>query len=74
MSGNGGILYATLVWKTVWKCSQNIDDDGIKNWSREMGGLVGSAPACYGSSLGSNPDISQKYNVGNKSRGVAVTL
>jgi hypothetical protein len=26
-----------------------------------MGGLVGSAPACYGSSLGSNTDISQKY-------------
>jgi hypothetical protein len=27
-----------------------------------MGGLVGSAPVCYGvSSLGSNPDISQKY-------------
>jgi hypothetical protein len=25
-----------------------------------MGGLVGSAPACYGSSLGSKPDISQK--------------
>jgi hypothetical protein len=22
----------------------------------EMGGYVGSAPACYGSSLGSNPD------------------
>ncbi len=28
---------------------------------REMGGLVGSTPACYSSSLGSNPDISQKY-------------
>jgi hypothetical protein len=28
-----------------------------------MGGLVGSAPVCYGSSLGSNPDISQKYKM-----------
>jgi hypothetical protein len=26
---------------------------------REMNGSVGSAPACYGSSLRSNPDISQ---------------
>jgi hypothetical protein len=26
---------------------------------------VGSAPACYGSSLGSNPDISQKYKMGD---------
>jgi hypothetical protein len=28
----------------------------------EMGGKVGSAPACYSSSLGSNPDISQEAN------------
>jgi hypothetical protein len=27
---------------------------------REMGGQVGSAPACYGSSLGSYPDIFKK--------------
>ncbi len=27
---------------------------------REIGGYVGSAPACYGSSLSSNPDISLK--------------
>ncbi len=34
---------------------------GDYGWlSREMGGQVGSAPACYGSSLGSNPHISQK--------------
>jgi hypothetical protein len=26
-----------------------------------MGGSVGSVPACFGNSLGSNPDISQKY-------------
>ncbi len=34
---------------------------------REMSGLVGSAPASYtyGSSLGSNPDISQKYKMGD---------
>ncbi len=31
--------------------------------SREMG-----APACYGSSLGSNHDISQKYKMGDKSK------
>jgi hypothetical protein len=30
-----------------------------------MGGYVGSAPACYGSSMGSNPDISQKYKRGD---------
>jgi hypothetical protein len=45
-----------------------------------MGGLVGSAPACYGSSLGSNPDISQNYKkyqnikMGDISKGVANTL
>jgi hypothetical protein len=32
---------------------------------REMDGQVGSAPACYGSSLGSNPDISQKHKMGD---------
>ncbi len=41
---------------------------------REMGGQVVSAPACYGSSLGSNPDISQKYKVAEGSSGVANTL
>ncbi len=32
---------------------------------REMGGKVGSAPACSGSSVDSNPDISQKYKLGD---------
>jgi hypothetical protein len=41
---------------------------------REMGGQVGSAPACYGSSLGSNPDISQKYKMCDISNGLANTL
>ncbi len=41
---------------------------------REMGGLVGSAPACYSSSLGANPDISQKFKMGDISKGVANTL
>ncbi len=41
---------------------------------REMGGYVDSAPACYGSYLGSNPDISQKYKMGDISKGVANTL
>jgi hypothetical protein len=40
----------------------------------EMGGYVGSAPACYGSSLGSNPDISQKYKMGDLSKVMAYTL
>ncbi len=26
---------------------------------------MGGAPACYGSSLGSNPEISQKYKIGD---------
>jgi hypothetical protein len=26
---------------------------------------MGGAPACYGSSLGLNPDISQKYKIGD---------
>jgi hypothetical protein len=41
----------------------------------EMGGLVGSAPAFYGSSLGSNPDISEKIKkMGDISEVVANTL
>jgi hypothetical protein len=32
-----------------------------------------SAPAYYGSSLGSNPDVSQKYKMGDISEGVANT-
>ncbi len=38
---------------------------------REMGDSEGSAPACQGSSLGSKPDISQKYKMGDKNKGVA---
>jgi hypothetical protein len=30
--------------------------------------------SCYGSSLGSNPDISQKYNMADTSTGVANIL
>ncbi len=41
--------------------------EGVQSWYR-------SAPACYGSSLGSNPDISQKYKIGDISKGVANTL
>ncbi len=29
-----------------------------------MGGQVGSAPACYGSLLGTNPEVYQKYKNG----------
>jgi hypothetical protein len=39
-----------------------------------MGGYVCSAPACYGSCLGSNPDIPQKYKMGDISKGVANAL
>jgi hypothetical protein len=38
------------------------------------GWLVGSASAFYGSSKGSNPNISQKYKVSDISTGVANTL
>jgi hypothetical protein len=31
-----------------------------------MGGLIGIAPAFYGSYLGLNPDIFQKYKMGRK--------
>ncbi len=41
---------------------------------RGMGGKVGSAPDCYGSSMGSNPDIVQKYKMGDISKGVANTF
>ncbi len=41
---------------------------------REMAGEVGSAPACYDSSLGLNPYISQKYKMGYISKEVANTL
>jgi hypothetical protein len=33
----------------------------------------GSTPACYDSSLGSNPNISQEYKMGDKGKGVANT-
>ncbi len=39
-----------------------------------MGCEVGSAPACYANSLGSNPDITQKYKMGDICKGVANTL
>jgi hypothetical protein len=38
---------------------------------REIGDKVGSAPACYGSSLGFNPESSQKSKMGDKGKGVA---
>jgi hypothetical protein len=36
--------------------------------------IANFAPACYGSSLGSKPDISQKYEMGGGSKRVANTL
>jgi hypothetical protein len=42
---------------------------------REMGGYVGRWVAtCYTSSLGSNPDFSQKYKMDDILKGVANTL
>ncbi len=49
----------------------------MSGYVREMGGYVGSEPAYYGSSLGSNPDISQnmkKYKMGDISKGVANSI
>jgi hypothetical protein len=43
----------------------------VEGYVREMGGYVGSTPACYGSSLSSNPYSSQKYKRGDISTGVA---
>jgi hypothetical protein len=47
-----------------------MEKGGLK---KEMDGLVHSAPDCYGRS-GSNPDISQKFKMGDISKGVANTL
>jgi hypothetical protein len=41
---------------------------------REMGGSLGSKHACYGSFLGSNPDKSQKYKMGDIIKRVVNTL
>ncbi len=43
------------VWRDGW-----LSREGWVAKSRGMGGYVGSAPACYSSTLGSNPDIPQK--------------
>ncbi len=39
-----------------------------------MAKIDGEAPDCFGSSLGSNSDISQKYKMGDISKGEAYTL
>jgi hypothetical protein len=39
--------------------------DGDKLWAGKWVAKFGSAPAYYGSSLGSNPDDSQKYKMGD---------
>jgi hypothetical protein len=45
-------------------------------WLSWLGRLVAKlvAPSCYGSSLGSNSDISQKYKLGDISKRAADTL
>ena len=59
-----------------WLC----EEDGWLCWEMggivtETGGDVGSAPAGYGSTLGSNPDISRKYKNGrHKQRSSQHTL
>ncbi len=48
--------------------------EGVAKIGRWMAKLVACVPACYGSSLGSNQDISQKYKMGdiNKRKAKAV--
>ncbi len=57
--------FEQLRWEDQEKIRQRIEagpGPGKKNgWlGSEMDDQVGSAPACYGSALGSNQDISQK--------------
>jgi hypothetical protein len=42
--------------------------------SKKTGGYFVSMPACCGISPGSNPDISQKYKMGDISKEVASTI
>ncbi len=44
----------------------------LGRWVAKLGRWV--APVCYGSSMGSNPDIFQKYKMGDISEGVANTF
>jgi hypothetical protein len=48
--------------KTKWPDNEYAKQKKLKIYNTEelMGGQVGSAPACYSSSLDSNPDISKK--------------
>ncbi len=43
----------------------------VAKLGRWVAKLVAHAPACYGSSLGSNPDISKKYKIVDISKGMA---
>ncbi len=56
-------LKQCILFKFPQECSEK-----LRKSLREMGGYVGSAPACYGSYLGSNPDIFQKYKMGDISK------
>ncbi len=59
-------------WVTmITKNPMQIAQDGWLSLGRWVTKLVASATACYGSSLSSNPDISQKYKVRDISNGVA---
>ncbi len=44
----------------------NLEGDGQLSLERWVAKKVGSAPAYYGSSLGLNPGISQKYKMGDR--------
>ncbi len=53
--GNGlHLFFLFLMGVYIYPLGSKIYDS--HNSKREIGGSVGSAPACYGSSLGSNPD------------------
>ncbi len=71
-SGKQGEIFLFLEIK---KNGQLFMGDGWLN--REMVGKVreiGSAPACFGNSLGTDSNIFQKYKMGGITKGVASTL
>ncbi len=74
--GDGWLNERWVAKSGRWEAKQGYGwlSQGDGRLSREMGGYVGSAPACYDSSLGSNPDISQIYKMGEISKGVANIL
>ncbi len=65
------VFFLEIPYRELFSSNEVIS--GIK-FLFHFGCSVGSAPPYYGSSLGSNPDISQKYKMGDISKGVANAL